>query len=510
MALPAGWRIVPGAKTLESGQSFVYQVRRHGEESIFALKKLKNTSRRERMERFAREVKAMIHLYGAGLAIPPIVEHQLEGKDPYFVMPWCQLGSLESRIESRFYANRPLDALDLLICIAQELHKLHNEGVAHRDLKPANVLLGDDGPLLTDFGLCLPIDDEAERLTATAEAIGSRFYIAPENESGINEEVDQRPADFYAFGKMTWVALANRPPFARELAGKPELRLRSVHNDQQFATLDYCLDELLNSDPRIRLSDWQVVIDELTAFQSVLRGEIPARTRTSLDDTLRVARRVRQAPALQAATQRRLEEHQVDEWMNEHLVASLTRIANGIRDDLLALTDASKETVEFRLNDQLNSTTVELYALTQVEPRFGFPGLVIGDVTIPSYPSVLLSIYPRSELGISGLHLGLYVVRTGRQFWLLQIPCLHWREAPPDSLLDRYLIKLGPLPIGRQASLSYAAELCHETMDMFRDMAHRYLSAVSEGKDPLDETVWPESPEETPASTDPNRPWVPR
>lgn len=350
MAIPSGWRVVPGTKTHESGQSFVNQVRRRGDESIYALKRLKNVHRRERRERFAREVAAMDRLRGAGLALPPVVEQGLERKDPYFVMPWYERGSLQSLVDELVFVARPLDGIDLLVRIAIELQKLHEAEVAHRDLKPANVLLADSGPLLTDFGLCLLVDDEAERLTTTAEPIGSRFYIAPENESGINEDVDQRPADFYAFGKMTWVVLAGRNPFARELTGRPELRIRNVREDERFASLDYLLDELLDTDPRSRLSDWHDVIGELASHRGVLRGDAPRSRPPSVDQTLRVARRVRQVPAFQAAARRRLEDQRVDQWMHDQLLGLLTRIAAEIRDELAALTDASRGAVEFQMS----------------------------------------------------------------------------------------------------------------------------------------------------------------
>jgi serine/threonine protein kinase len=489
MAIPSGWRVVPGTKTHESGQSFVNQVRRQGDESIYALKRLKNVHRRERRERFAREVAAMDRLRGAGLALPPVVEQGLERKDPYFVMPWYERGSLQSLVDERVFVARPLDGIDLLVRIAIELQKLHEAEVAHRDLKPANVLLADSSPLLTDFGLCLLVDDEAERLTTTAEPIGSRFYIAPENESGINEDVDQRPADFYAFGKMTWVVLAGRNPFARELTGRPELRIRNVREDERFASLDYLLDELLDTDPRSRLSDWHDVIGELASHRDVLRGDAPRSRPPSVDQTLRVARRVRQVPAFQAAARRRLEDQRVDQWMHDQLLGPLTRIAAEIRDELAALTDASRGAVEF----QMSGGGPDLATLVGLEPRFAFPGYdpsrnpLYGGTGSP----ILFTIQPDLELRVPQLWLGLYVARAGQDFWILRVPIKP--NAPgylPDSLIDRYLTRLGPLPIGRQTSVDRAADLCRETTHLFRDMAHRYLLALSEGTDPFDAEVW--------------------
>src|SRR6185503_2369685 len=104
----------------------------------------------------------------------------------------------------------------LLIKLARAVQIVHKVGFAHRDLKPANILLDGDKILLADFELVLQVDDEApDRLTGAAEVIGSRFYLAPENESGVNDDVDQRPSDFYAFGKIVWALLAGQRPPAR-------------------------------------------------------------------------------------------------------------------------------------------------------------------------------------------------------------------------------------------------------------------------------------------------------
>lgn len=74
---------------------------------------------------------------------------------------------------------------------------------------------------------------------------------------------------------------------------------------------------------------------------------------------------------------------------------------------------------------------------------------------------------------------------------MLRVPVLP--GAPlllPDSFIDRYYRRVGPLPIGRQTSFDSTVELCRETMDLFLDMADRYLRAMNEGTDPLDASVW--------------------
>src|SRR5581483_4937184 len=137
-------------------------------------------------------------------------------------------------------------------------------GVAHRDCKPANVLL--DGPdlLLADFGLCLQVDDDAEPITALREAVGSRLYVAPENERGVNENRDQRPADFYAFAKLLWAVLAGDSPPAREDQLRPENQLGHVVGDARYDALIPLQEGLLRLRPAERLSDWPAVVAELS------------------------------------------------------------------------------------------------------------------------------------------------------------------------------------------------------------------------------------------------------
>jgi serine/threonine protein kinase len=157
--------------------------------------------------------------------------------------------------------------LRLVDCVARGLQLLHAAWVAHRDVKPSNVLLSGDDVHLADLGLCLPVDDEA-RLTETSEAVGSRLYIAPENESGFSEDVDQRPADVYGWAKLAWAVIASRNPPARELLVQSGYRLEALLRDDRLAGLNP-LFERLDTDPRTRLTDWTVVRGELSAILSL-------------------------------------------------------------------------------------------------------------------------------------------------------------------------------------------------------------------------------------------------
>jgi predicted Ser/Thr protein kinase len=95
--------------------------------------------------------------------------------------------------------------------IALAAHHAHEHGVVHRDLKPENVLIDRDlRPRLTDFGLAKGADD-GPALTATGMAVGTPYYMSPEQVQG-RKDVDRR-TDVYALGVLLYEVLAGRRPF---------------------------------------------------------------------------------------------------------------------------------------------------------------------------------------------------------------------------------------------------------------------------------------------------------
>lgn len=97
--------------------------------------------------------------------------------------------------------------------IALGLGHAHERGLVHRDLKPDNVIISASPELvrIVDFGLAIPIDDEAStRLTGIGLAVGTPVYAAPEQ--CLNEPIDHR-ADLYALGVTMYEMLSGVAPF---------------------------------------------------------------------------------------------------------------------------------------------------------------------------------------------------------------------------------------------------------------------------------------------------------
>lgn len=272
----AEWRVVKGRTLTPGGQGDVFIVSRGDAEGLYVLKRLRNPNRRARFE---REVETMRSLVASGVPVPPVVAEGItmdRDERPYYVMRFFGRGSLQAAVDDGRYASDHAAGLDLLRAVAGALAKLHSCDCAHRDIKPANVLLDDDEqPLLADLGLALTAEEQQteSRLTDTGEAVGSRLYIAPENESGFNLDVDQRPADCYAFAKLAWALLAGQDPPARELQTEHERLLASVSGNAALSRLDSLFERLLVLDPRARLTDWELVEKELAATARALSGD---------------------------------------------------------------------------------------------------------------------------------------------------------------------------------------------------------------------------------------------
>ncbi len=106
--------------------------------------------------------------------------------------------------------------------ICDALTAAHAKEIVHRDLKPENVFLirrGDDADFvkLLDFGISKMKssgDAPSANMTRTGMAIGTPYYMAPEQAQGL-KDVDHR-ADIYALGVILFRALTGQHPFEHD------------------------------------------------------------------------------------------------------------------------------------------------------------------------------------------------------------------------------------------------------------------------------------------------------
>jgi serine/threonine protein kinase len=167
------------------------------------------------------------------------------------------------------------DFMDLgeIITVAEAiltgLQYAHEQGVIHRDIKPSNIYLNDDGTVrLMDFGLAKS-QKEVEDITGSGVAVGSYYYMAPEQILG--RDLDAR-TDLYALGITIYQMATGRLPFTSVGGGEFEIMEKQIrHTPPPPDTINPAIDpkltelilSLLEKDPDNRPADCGEVLDRL-------------------------------------------------------------------------------------------------------------------------------------------------------------------------------------------------------------------------------------------------------
>lgn len=131
-SMPSPWNLVPGSKPIESGQAFVFQVQRRDDPKVYALKRWKNP---KRIDRFEREFTRMSELAALEAPVPPVIDHRLDDPKPWYVMPWCDEGSLDSLVEGDRSLRTTQERIEIVDEVARALSMIHEHGIAHRDIE---------------------------------------------------------------------------------------------------------------------------------------------------------------------------------------------------------------------------------------------------------------------------------------------------------------------------------------------------------------------------------------
>src|ERR1017187_10128703 len=172
------------------------------------------TANQDALARFRREA-AITSRLGHPHLVNVIDFGASEAGEPYLVMEYLEGEDLDQRLGRR--GSLPVDlAVHITKQTASPLAAAHAEGVVHRDLKPANVFhLHVPGELdfvkVLDFGIS-KVKAAGVKLTKAAVALGTPFYMSPEQAAGMTDAIDH-PADQWALACITWEMLCGHTPF---------------------------------------------------------------------------------------------------------------------------------------------------------------------------------------------------------------------------------------------------------------------------------------------------------
>ncbi len=155
--------------------------------------------------------------------------------------------------------------------IAMALDYAGKKGYVHRDIKPENIMIHEDGrAVLMDFGIARG-DDTARGLTLTGKAIGTPYYMSPEQTKGI--KVDFR-SDIYSLGVVLYQALTGNVPYD----GNSFVDVGMKHITEPIPTLPRGLESFqpiinkaMSKDPEHR---YQSASELLAALNSISMAEL--------------------------------------------------------------------------------------------------------------------------------------------------------------------------------------------------------------------------------------------
>ncbi|MCC6609186.1 MAG: protein kinase [Burkholderiales bacterium] len=156
------------------------------------------------LERFKREAQAVGKLHHPNIVA--IYEYGEDEEYAFIAMEIVNGRALREHIRSG-YRPELKEFPEILIHLLEGLEYSHIQGVVHRDIKPANVLISEMGVAkISDFGIARV---ETSQLTKLGEVLGTPFYMAPEQFSGIADE----RSDIYSAAVIVYEVLAGRRPF---------------------------------------------------------------------------------------------------------------------------------------------------------------------------------------------------------------------------------------------------------------------------------------------------------
>ncbi|MBK9260289.1 MAG: serine/threonine protein kinase [Polyangiaceae bacterium] len=263
---------------------------------------------RDALQRFEREARALERLRHPNVV--PLQQYVPEG--PAIVLAFMRGGSLADKMQSD--AMSPARAVEIALLVLSALGEAHRLGILHRDVKPANVLFDDAGTaMLSDFGAAHLGDVSS---TATAGAIGTYAYMAPEQRIGRPAEI---ASDLYAVGAILYELVTGEgaEPYrgAWDAAKAP-----SAKNDELTSEHDAVIAKFLAELPADRPAD----AFEARRMLSSLRWpeKVPAvwSTETNADERARPTETERLCPPKRLGDGRDMASLRHDEWLDREVL----------------------------------------------------------------------------------------------------------------------------------------------------------------------------------------------
>jgi eukaryotic-like serine/threonine-protein kinase len=209
---------IPGYVMLQKlgkgSMGVVYKAKQQSVDRVVAIKILLEplAQNKEFIKRFEREAMIAAKLSHNNV-VNAIDAGQIDGHY-YFVMEYVEGPTIKDFLDkNKIFEEK--EALRITLAITEALKHAAQRGLIHRDIKPENVILTRDGEVkLADLGLARLTDDEKWGLSEAGMAIGTPYYISPEQVRG-QTNIDIR-ADIYSLGATLYHMVTCKVPYGGE------------------------------------------------------------------------------------------------------------------------------------------------------------------------------------------------------------------------------------------------------------------------------------------------------
>ncbi len=230
---------IPGYQIMErigkGSMGMVYKARQTSVDRVVAIKVLLDAlaQNREFIKRFDREAKIAAKLSHNNI-VNAIDAGDVDGRH-FFVMEYVEGLTIKDELDKgKVYDEKA--ALKIVMAVAEALKHAHQRGLIHRDIKPENVILTKEGNVkLADLGLARPTADENWAMAEAGMAIGTPYYISPEQVRG-QVDVDIR-ADIYSLGATLYHMITGRVPYDGQTPS--EVMRQHVDKNTSFTPPDH-------------------------------------------------------------------------------------------------------------------------------------------------------------------------------------------------------------------------------------------------------------------------------
>jgi serine/threonine-protein kinase len=216
--------------------------------------------------RFLREARSMATADHPNIV--RILSYGTADSRPYLVMDFVDGESMAEKLR-RVKRLSVSDAMRSIRQVVEALSAAWQKGIVHRDIKPSNILIDARGTVrVADFGLAKAVTaaDDHE-ITATGMMVGSPYYVAPEQASGL--ATDFR-ADIYSLGIVLYEMLTGERPFtgtnALSIAAKhlhaplPSMRIKRADLPLAVVAL---VERMTAKDPQKRHASYALLLRDI-------------------------------------------------------------------------------------------------------------------------------------------------------------------------------------------------------------------------------------------------------